>query len=146
MQHQIFHNSYFFNKPNSSKAVPFMKSYFFRKATFWKQLIFQKIIIPQIPFPEEVFLELHFLFTATLLTVDSLYLCYILSWISSYLKQKPWLRGTLCSPQAFFLLSLSWTLSISNISLSQRYILFAGRFFFLYLEHFRTKFFYNTTK
>ena len=78
MQHQIFHNSYFLNKPNSSKAVPFMKSYFFRKAT-WKQLIFQKINIPQIPFPEEVLLELHFLSTATLLTVDSLYLCHLLS-------------------------------------------------------------------
>ena len=42
IQCQFFQNSYFFNKVNSSKEVPFQKNHFFRKAIFWNQLILQK--------------------------------------------------------------------------------------------------------
>ena len=54
MQHQIFESSYFFNKPKSSKEVPFKNSYFFTKATFWKQLIFQKSNLQQLTFSEDL--------------------------------------------------------------------------------------------
>ena len=59
IQNQIFQNSYFFNKANSSKDAPFKSSYFFRKTTFWKQLVFQESNIQQLTFSEEVLLYSH---------------------------------------------------------------------------------------
>ena len=117
IQHHIFQNSYFFNKVNSPKDVPFKNSYFLRKAPFWRQLFFQKRNVPQLTFfGGGTFTQLHFLSTATLLTVDSLYLDYPLSRICTCLEQK-----AIMQPSSYFSLFILNTHSLEYLPISSKY-------------------------
>ena len=132
----LFRSRYFYTASNFSEQLLFQQRYF-KIATFqWSFFLetvnfLEKQYFATYFFRRCTFTQLHFLSTATLLTLDSLSVSLTLC--LEYLPvQKPRSLGNLCNPQAIFL-SLSRTLSISNISLSQTNNLVSGRFFSLYL-------------
>ena len=127
LQKELVQNRDTHRRATFSKQVPLYSVTFFRTATFSTKLILQKTyllrtaiflekllfgnsyffrnsMLPNLTFSRRgIFTQLHFLSTATLLTVDSLYLDYPLSRTSTCLEQETRSLGNLCSPQAIFL-------------------------------------------